>query len=81
MGFVYPSARSNRTARSRSVSSGHTAGAVAYDEAGRIIGGGDVLDGPVPAGGELALEILIAVGSQPARIELYPALISLLDVS
>jgi hypothetical protein len=48
--------------------------AVAYDEAGNIIGGGFAYLDFVPAGGRAAVEASITTSAPPARVELYAAI-------
>lgn len=48
--------------------------AVAYDEAGNIIGGGFTYLDFVPAGGRAAVEVSITTSAPPARVELYPTI-------
>ena len=46
--------------------------AIAYDAAGNVIGGGFVLlDNPVPAGSQAAVEVQIVAQGEPASVELY----------
>jgi len=48
--------------------------AVAYDEAGNIIGGGFTYLDFVPANGQAAVEVSITTSGVPATVELYPTI-------
>jgi hypothetical protein len=51
--------------------------AIAYDDAGQIIGGGFTFVDFVPAQGQAAAEVSVAVAGQPARVELHAVVTSL----
>ena len=53
--------------------------AVAYDEAGEIIGGGFTFVGFVPANGKAAADVSITSSGVPATVELYATVTSLSD--
>jgi len=46
--------------------------AIAYDQAGKIIGGGFTFLDFVPAAGKTAVEVGVTVSDDPAKVELYP---------
>ncbi|MEI2618794.1 MAG: FxLYD domain-containing protein [Thermomicrobiales bacterium] len=50
--------------------------AVGYDASGAIIGGGLATIETLPARGEATVDVALAVGGEPARVELYAALSS-----
>jgi len=55
--------------------------AIAYDENGKIIGGGFTYLDFIPANGESAVDVPITIGATPARIELYPTFSSLSNLT
>ena len=54
--------------------------AVAYNEAGEIVGGGFSYVDFVPAGGKAAVEVQVVVTGTPAKVELYATVSSLSDL-
>jgi hypothetical protein len=54
--------------------------AIAYDQAGAIVGGGFGYIDLVPANGQAAAEVSISVPGKPAKVELYAALSTLSDL-
>jgi hypothetical protein len=55
--------------------------AVVYDDTGAIIGGGFTFVNFIPAGGETAIAMSITASAKPSRLELYPAITSLSELS
>ena len=54
--------------------------AIAYDEAGRIVGGGLTYLDFVPASGRAAVEVFVTAAGEPATVELYPAMSALSEI-
>lgn len=55
--------------------------AIAYDAAGKIIGGGYTYVDFVPANGQSAVEVNVTIGGEPAKVELYPLFSSLTEIA
>ncbi len=54
--------------------------AIAYNAAGQIIGGGFTFVDSIAAGGQTRTEVTIAVGEEPAAVELFATVSSLSDI-
>ena len=55
--------------------------AIAYNDAGDIIGGGFTFVDFVPASAQAAAEVSITTSGTPAQVELYPTITSLTSTS
>ena len=54
--------------------------AVAYNDAGQIVGGGFSFIDRIEAGGQTSIEVTIAAGEQSASVELFPTVGSLAEI-